>query len=280
MGKVNYCIVPCAGYGTRMLPFTKVVPKELYPIGNKPIIHIALEEIIDAKISRVSLVINKNKELLKDYFDNKGIFPFKTPIKDSQKKEIPNDFFELEEVRNINYIYQHQMLGLGDAIYKAKQHVNGSSFAVILPDDICFHESDSVLSQMTEIAKTYPDKCILAVEEINGKHIENYGVIDWNEIEGEKNVYAVKNMVEKPNFESAPSNLAIVGRYILTPDIFDAIEKVEPDINNEIQITNALKILCNEDKVIALKFQGRRFDCGNLVGAIKTVNYFHSIGRI
>jgi len=171
------------------------------------------------------------------------------------------------------------MLGLGDAISTGKTLIGNETFAVILPDDLCTNSGDSVLAQMTLLHKDYPDCCIVAVEEVPNEEVGKYGIV---EIESIPNVtksmqnlaFKVTNMIEKPTLKESPSNLAIIGRYILTPEIFEVLEKTKPDNNGEIQITDALMTLAKKGKVIAYKFQGRRFDCGSVKGFVVATNYF------
>ncbi len=175
------------------------------------------------------------------------------------------------------------MLGLGHAIYTGKPLIGNESFAVILPDDLCTNtlqdgteesDGDSVLMQMTRIYEQHPDCCIVAIEEVPMTDVDKYGVIDGELLKGLNNVYRVKSMVEKPSPAEAPTNLAIIGRYILTSEIFDILENTSPDKNGEIQITDALMTLAKQDKVIAYKFQGVRYDCGGVKGFVEATNVF------
>jgi len=165
-------------------------------------------------------------------------------------------------------------LGLGHAVYTGKPLIDNEPFAVILPDDLCTNNGDSVLKQMTELFEQHPDSCIVAIEEVPMAEVDKYGVIDGNLLEGSNNAYRVSNMVEKPSPEEAPTNLAIIGRYILTPEIFDVLENTTPDKNGEIQITDALMTLAKQGKVIAYKFQGERYDCGSVKGFVIATNHF------
>jgi UTP--glucose-1-phosphate uridylyltransferase len=166
------------------------------------------------------------------------------------------------------------MLGLGHAIYTSKPLIGNEPFSVILPDDLCTNDGDSVLTQMTKLFDQHPDCCIVAIEEVPMTEVDKYGVIDGELIEGSSDAYRVKSMVEKPSPAEAPTNLAIIGRYILTPEIFDVLENTDPDKNGEIQITDALMTLAKQGKVIAYKFEGIRYDCGSIKGFVEANNEF------
>jgi len=267
---MNSCVFPVAGFGTRFLPYTKSTPKELLPILNKPIIHYAVEEAHEAGLNEMILIDSENKQSLREYF-TPGSYIDKALV-NSPKSSMLNDLNQLIGQCNFTFIKQRKMLGLGHAIYQAKESIKNESFAVILPDDFCLSSSKSVIQQMREIQKLYPGYCIVAVEEVDKSLVHNYGVISVQEKMDDLSslnsgeIFLVDNMIEKPSVEESPSNLAIIGRYILTKEIFDKLEIVKPDVHNEIQITNALKMLCSEKKVLAYKFIGKRFDCGNTKG--------------
>jgi len=268
---IKHCLFPAAGFGTRFLPVTKTVPKELLPILEKPLIQYAIDEAHDSGMSKMVLVLNEHKLAIKKYFEP---FPYlESLISSTSKIEKLDCINKITENCTLEFINQTEMLGLGHAILQGKEIIRNNPFAVILPDDLCYCEENSVLGQMLEISKDNMDKCILAVEEVNTKDIEKYGVISIKS--SFKNVFQVDDMIEKPLPSEAPSNLAIIGRYILTPDIFEILERTEPDINGEIQITNALRELAKVGKVIAYKFKGRRIDCGSVKGFVKA-NIFYS----
>jgi UTP--glucose-1-phosphate uridylyltransferase len=169
------------------------------------------------------------------------------------------------------------MLGLGHAIYTGKPLIGNEPFAVILPDDLCTNDDNSVLTQMVKLYEHHPDCCIVAIEEVPMTEVDKYGVIDGELLGGSSDTYRVNSMVEKPRPAEAPTNLAIIGRYILTPEIFDALEDTAPDKNGEIQITDALMILAKQGKVIAYKFQGARYDCGSVKGFVVATNHFAQV---
>jgi len=270
---IKYCLFPAAGFGTRFLPVTKVVPKELLPILEKPLIQYAIDEAYESGVSEMVLVINKHKLAIKKYFEP---FPYlESLISSSSKIDKLNCIQNITNNCNLSYINQSEMLGLGHAILQGKGIIGNNPFAVVLPDDLCHHKDKSVMSQMQEVFKENKDKCIVAVEQVNIKDIEKYGVISFRS--SSNNVFQVDDMIEKPSPSQAPSNLAIIGRYILTPDIFEILEQTEPDQNGEIQITNALKELAKIGKVIAYSFKGRRIDCGSVDGYIEANVFFSSL---
>jgi len=270
---INHCIFPVAGFGTRFLPATKTVPKELLPVLDKPLIQYAIDEAYDSGISEMVLVMNEYKLAIKKYFEP---FPYLESLISSSPKIDKLDCID-NIIKNcsLNFINQTEMLGLGHAILQGKDIIENNPFAVILPDDLCHNEDKSVMSQMQEIFKENKDKCIVAVEEVNIEDVDKYGVISFKS--SSNNAFKVDDMIEKPSIDEAPSNLAIIGRYILTPDIFEAIERTKPDHNGEIQITNALRELAKIGKVIAYKFDGRRIDCGSVKGYIEANTFFSGL---
>jgi len=270
---IKHCLFPVAGFGTRFLPVTKTVPKELLPILDKPLIQYAIDEAFESGISEMVLVINEYKLAIKKYFEP---FPYlESLISSSSKIDKLDCINKITKNCNLDFIHQTEMLGLGHAILQGKNTIGNNPFAVVLPDDLCHNEDQSVMKQMQEIFKENKDKCVVAVEEVNIKDIDKYGVISFKSSSG--NAFHVDDMIEKPSPSEAPSNLAIIGRYILTPDIFEILEQTEPDHNGEIQITNALKEIAKNGNVIAYKFKGKRIDCGSVDGYIKANTFFSSL---
>jgi len=267
---IKHCLFPAAGFGTRFLPVTKTVPKELLPILDKPLIQFAVDEAYECGLSEMIFIINQHKLAIKKYFEP---FPYlESLVSSSPKVDKLNCIKNITKNCNLDFINQTEMLGLGHAISQGKHVIGNNSFAVVLPDDLCYNEEQSVLSQMFEISEENKDKCIVAVEEVNIKDVEKYGVISYRS--SSNNIFEVDDMIEKPSYSEAPSNLAIIGRYILTPDIFEILEQTVPDRNGEIQITSALRELAKIGKVIAYKFEGRRIDCGSVEGYIGANNFF------
>jgi len=272
---IKHCLFPVAGFGTRFLPVTKTVPKELLPILEKPLIQYAIDEAYGIEASEMVIIVNEHKLAIKKYFEP---FPYLESLISSSSKINKLDCIKnITENCSLNFINQTEMLGLGHAIFQGRGAIGDNPFAVILPDDLCYNKDQSVLEQMNEIFKKNQDKCIVAVEEVANEDVSKYGVISFDSSFKNKNLFYVNDMIEKPMPNETPSNLAIIGRYILTPDIFEILERTEPDQNGEIQITNALRELAKIGKVIACKFEGKRIDCGSVEGYIKANIFFSSI---
>ena len=268
---INKCLFPAAGYGTRFLPATKAVPKEMLPILTKPLLQYGVEEALNAGINNMAIVTGRGKRAIEDHFDN----AFEL---ESQLIGTPKEHY-LEEIKNVidqatfTYVRQQQMLGLGHAILTGEPLIGLEPFAVILADDLCDCKHDGVISQMIEIYNKYKIS-IVAIQEVPINEVHQYGIVSCKPIGNENDIYLVNSMIEKPDQENSPSNLAIIGRYILTPEIFDVLRKIEAGNSNEIQITDALNVLAKQGKVIAYKFEGNRFDCGSIEGFINATNYF------
>ena len=269
---IKKCLFPVAGYGTRFLPVTKAIPKEMLPILTKPLIQYGVEEAMSAGMTTMAMVTSKYKQAIENHF--KPHADIEKSIQGTEKEQLLDEVNYISDRCNFNYINQEQMLGLGHAIYTGKPLIGNEPFAVILPDDLCVNDDDSVLKQMTKLHKQHQNCCIVAIEEVPMAEVDKYGVIDGELLKDSSSAYRVNTMVEKPNPKDAPTNLAIIGRYILTPEIFDVLENTKPDKNGEIQITDALMTLAKQGKVIAYKFQGTRYDCGNVKGFVVATNAF------
>jgi UTP--glucose-1-phosphate uridylyltransferase len=242
----------------------------MLPILTKPLIQYGVEEAMSAGMTTMAMVTSKYKQAIENHF--KPHADIEASIKGTAKESLLDEVNYTSEQCDFTYIEQQQMLGLGHAIYTGKPLIGDEPFAVILPDDLCTSDGDSVLRQMTQLFDQHPDSCIVAIEEVPMTEVDKYGVIDGDLIDGSTDAYRVKSMVEKPSPAEAPTNLAIIGRYILTPEIFDVLENTQPDKNGEIQITDALMTLAKEGKVIAYKFEGIRYDCGNVKGFVEATN--------
>ena len=275
---------PVAGYGTRFLPATKAIPKEMLPILTKPLIQYGVEEAMSAGMTTMAMVTSNHKQAIKNHFEPHA--DIEASIKGTAKEVLLDEVNYASEQCDFSYIEQQEMLGLGHAIYTGKSLIGDEPFAVILPDDLCTNtpqggteksDGDSVLKQMAALYVQHPDCCIVAIEEVPMTEVDKYGVIDGKLIENSTNAYQVTSMVEKPTPEDAPTNLAIIGRYILTPQIFDVLENTQPDKNGEIQITDALMTLAKQDKVIAYQFEGTRYDCGSVKGLVEATNAFAKV---
>ncbi|MGK0255879.1 MAG: UTP--glucose-1-phosphate uridylyltransferase [Arcobacteraceae bacterium] len=271
---IKKCLFPAAGYGTRFLPATKAIPKEMLPVLTKPLLQYGVEEAISAGCDTMAIVTGRGKRAIEDHFDRS--YELEHQIDGTSKEKLMKEIRDIVTDYTFSYTRQVEMKGLGHAILIGQTLIGDEPFAVILADDLCDNVDKSVLSQMTELYKKYPDCCIVAIEEIDPKDTNKYGVIAGIEIE--KNIFKVNDMVEKPEPEEAPSNLAIIGRYILIPEIFDVLKTTKPGKGGEIQITDALLTLANQGKVLAYKFDGIRFDCGNVDGFVEATNYFYKKG--
>ena len=266
---INKCLFPAAGYGTRFLPATKAIPKEMLPILNKPLLQYAVEEAIDAGITNMAIVTGRGKRSIEDHFDN--AFELEYQLNGTSKEHFLNEIKNVIESASFTYVRQNQMLGLGHAILTGEPLIGNEPFAVSLADDLCDNDDHGVMSQMIEVYNKY--KCsVIAIEEVPEDQVNRYGIVSGDLIKGLNNIYQVTEMEEKP--ETSSSNLAIIGRYILTPDIFDILREIKPGKSGEIQITDALFEQSKRGKVMAYKFQGKRFDCGNIKGFLKATNYF------
>jgi len=273
---IKKCLFPAAGYGTRFLPATKAMPKEMLPVLTKPLIQYGVEEAFEAGCDVMATITGRGKRAITDHFDIS--YELEHQIKGSTKEALLTDIRSLIEKCTFTYTRQNEMKGLGDAIYKGKVLVGDSDpFAVILADDLCVNpDGDGILKQMTKLYEKY--KCsIVAIMEVPKDQVHKYGVISGKEIED--GIFMLDNMVEKPDNDKAPSNLAIIGRYILTPDIFDIIKKTKPGKNGELQITDALLAQAKKGMVLGYKFKGKRFDCGSLDGFVEATNYYYNLEK-
>lgn len=268
---ITKCLFPAAGYGTRFLPATKAVPKEMLPILTKPLLQYAVEEALEAGINTMAIVTGRGKRSIEDHFDNS--FELESQLKGTSKEHYLQEIKSVIEKCTFTYVRQSQMLGLGHAILTGEPLIGDEPFAVILADDLCTNTDKNIILQMKEVYKKY-NCSIIAIEEVPAEMTNRYGIISGNLIDGTDDTYQVSDMVEKPDSSDAPTNLGIIGRYILTPDIFDIIRNMKPGKNGEIQITDALLIQAKKGKVIAFKFKGKRFDCGNINGFVEATNYF------
>ncbi|WP_215404730.1 UTP--glucose-1-phosphate uridylyltransferase GalU [Vibrio gigantis] len=265
---IKKCLFPAAGYGTRFLPATKSMPKEMMPVVNKPLIEYGVEEAIEAGMDGMCIVTGRGKHSIMDHFDKN--YELEHQISGTNKEDLLVNIRETIEAANFTYIRQREMKGLGHAILTGRELVGDEPFAVVLADDLCVNEQQGVLAQMVALYKQF--RCsIVAVQEVPEEDTHKYGVISGEMIKDD--LFRVDDMVEKPEQGTAPSNLAIIGRYILTPDIFELIEQTEPGKGGEIQITDALLKQAKAGCVLAYKFKGQRFDCGSVEGYIEATNY-------
>ena len=272
---IQTCLFPAAGYGTRFLPATKSLPKEMLPILTKPLIHYGVDEALEAGIKNMAFITGRGKRALEDYFDIS--YELEHQISGTNKEHLLVDIRELMARCTFSFTRQESMRGLGNAIHTGKVLVRDEPFGVVLADDLCINEEgEGVLSQMVKIYEKY--RCsIVAVMEVPIEQSKNYGIVTGRAIEDD--LLMVSDMVEKPDPKEAPSNLAVIGRYILTPDIFTILERTKPGKNGEVQITDALKEQAKDGMVLAYKFKGKRFDCGSVEGFVQATNFFYELGK-
>ena len=268
---IKKCLFPVAGYGTRFLPATKAMPKEMLPVVNKPLVQYAVEEAIDGGMTDMAFVTGRGKSAITDHFDFS--YELETQIRGSGKEEYLTSIRSVLDNASFSFTRQREMKGLGHAILTGKTLIGNEPFGVILADDLCFNAAgSSVMAQMTKLYKQF--RCsIVAIMEVPEDQVHKYGVIAGEAMK--EGLYRVEDMVEKPSKEDAPSNLAIIGRYILTPDIFDILQQTPPGKNGEVQITDALLKQAKEGCVMAYKFQGERFDCGHVDGFVEATNHVY-----
>ena len=268
---IQKCLFPVAGYGTRFLPATKSTPKEMLPIVNKPLLQYGVEEALDAGMLNCALVTGRGKRAIADHFDLN--YELEAEIAGSSKEKYLEGIRDLIDRGVFTMVRQRAMKGLGHAILTGEPLIGEHPFGVLLADDLCLNpEGDGVLAQMSKLYETH--QCsIVAVMEVPMDQVSAYGVVAGEAI-GD-GLYRVSQMVEKPPVEEAPSNLAVIGRYILTPDIFDIIRNTPPGRNGEVQITDALQTQATEGRVVAYKFEGLRFDCGSVPGFVEATNHVY-----
>ena len=254
-------VIPAAGFGTRFLPATKAQPKEMLPVFDKPTIQYVIEEAVSSGIDDILIVTGKNKRSIEDHFDKS--FELEYTLKRDGKNKYLRQVQDITDLADICYIRQKEQKGLGDAIYCARKHMGSEPFAVMLGDTITDGRVPCT-KQLIDVYNKY-EKSAISLEEVPCEKVERYGIIKGEEVED--NVYKINRLVEKPKVEDAPSNLAIMGRYVLTPDIFDKIEETEPGVGGEIQLTDALSRL---DAIYGNTFEGKTYDIGNRLEWLKT----------
>jgi UTP--glucose-1-phosphate uridylyltransferase len=266
--RITKAVFPAAGLGTRFLPATKASPKEMMPLVDKPLIQYVVEEAVASGIDQVVVITGRNKRAIEDHFD--VAFELEEDLKAKGKLKLLSEVQRIANLVTFCYIRQKKALGLGHAVLTAKRVVGNEPFAVLLGDDIIDAEVPA-LKQMMEIFKRYP-ATILAIQRVPKSQTKHYGIIDAKKIED--GVYLVKDLVEKPLPETAPSNLAIIGRYILTPEIFSALEVTQPGKGGEIQLTDGLRLLMEKQPIYAYEFDGVRHDAGDKLGFLKATVEF------
>lgn len=267
---IKKCLFPVAGYGTRFLPATKSMPKEMLPVVNKPLVQYGVEEAIAAGMTTCAMVTGRGKRAIADHFDIS--YELEHQISGTGKETALGSIRNVLDKGVFTTVRQREMKGLGHAILTGEALIGNEPFGVLLSDDLCVNDGPGVLAQMAELYKQF--RCsIVAIQEVPADQTHKYGVIGGNSLKD--GIYSVEEMVEKPQPEDAPSNLAIIGRYILTPDIFDILRETGPGANGEIQLTDALQTQAKKGCVIAYKFEGRRFDCGSVPGFVEATNFVY-----
>ena len=261
---VRKAVIPAAGLGTRFLPATKVQPKEMLPIIDTPTIQYVVQEAVDSGIDDILIISGKGKRAIEDHFDRN--FELEMHLETKQDSAAYNEIRRLAEMANIHFIRQKEFNGLGDAIYHARMHTGDEPFAVLLGDTII----DSVIPATQQLIDIYDQysQTVIGVETVQKEKVSSYGIVEGKKISNR--LLEVTNLVEKPEPSRAPSNLAIAGRYILTPDIFKAIEQTPRGKNNEIQLTDALRLIQKRENIMACVLEGRRYDIGNKLDYLKT----------
>lgn len=280
--KVRKAVFPAAGLGTRFLPATKAQPKEMLPLVDKPLIQYGVEEAIHSGMNNIIIVTGRGKSAIEDHFDVS--FELEHLLETRGKRDVLAQVRSISDMIDVSYVRQKEALGLGHAVLRAKELVGPEAFAVVLSDDVIDAEIPC-LQQLLEIHQFY-GASVVALMEVDGPELSSYGVVDADPIShpglGDHSLYRIHSLVEKPKREEAPSNLAIIGRYILTPEIFESIEAIDPGSGGEIQLTDSLKHLLRSRPIYGLKFEGKRYDAGDKLGFLKATVEFalkrHDLG--
>src|SRR5690554_2323175 len=267
--KVRKAVIPAAGLGTRFLPATKAQPKEMLPIVDKPTLQFIIEEAVASGIEEILIITGRNKSSIENHFDKS--VELEMELEKAGKDDVLEEIRKISDMANIHYIRQKEPRGLGHAIHCAKSFIANEPFAVLLGDDIVQNDGKPCLKQMIEAYDEYKTT-ILGVQEVPDGDVDKYGIVDGKHIEDR--IYKVKNLVEKPSVGEAPSNIAILGRYIINPAIMEAIEETQPGKKGEIQLTDALKILSQREAMYAYVFEGKRYDVGNKLGFLEATVEF------
>jgi len=270
MQKIRKAVFPAAGLGTRFLPATKAQPKEMLPLVDKPIIQYVIEEAVASGITRILIVTGKGKNAIEDHFDVSK--ELERLLEERGKTDLLEQVRSISSMINVSYVRQGESLGLGHAVLMAKDLVGSEPFAVMLGDDI-IDSAVPCMKQMIDVFERHGGP-VIAVQQVPPSEISHYGVIDGAPEDENSRVYRIRDMVEKPRRDEAPSDLAIIGRYILTPDIFEELEATDRDAGGEIQLTNGLRRLCEKRAVYGYRFEGTRHDAGNKLGFLKATVEF------
>ena len=270
MKKIKTIVFPVGGFGTRFLPATKATPKEMLPVAEKPLIQYAFEEALNAGIEKFIFVTGRNKNSIEDHFDN--AFELQKTLDEKKKTEmLEKTIGWLPPAGQIVFLRQQKPMGLGHAVLCAEKFVGNEPFAVSLADEMVYKQNGNFLKDMIDIAEE-KNANIIGVAEVEKKDVSKYGIIDFNSNNGD--LYKIQNMIEKPSIEEAPSNLSNIGRYVLKPEIFEYLKQTELGAGGEIQLTDAMKKMLQNDDFYGLKFNDRRFDCGSIIGYLEANIYY------
>ena len=267
---VRKAVFPAAGLGTRFLPATKASPKEMLPLVDKPLIQYGVEEVVNSGIQNVIIVTGRGKAAIEDHFDIS--YELEQLLQSKKKTELLQVARYISDLADISYVRQKQALGLGHAVHRAKELVGHEPFAVVLSDDVIASKTPCI-KQLVDVYQEY-GASVLALMEVPNDQISAYGVVDATPVSGRDSLFTIQNMVEKPKAADAPSNLAIIGRYVLTPEIFQCVEAIEPGSGGEIQLTDAMKHMLKSRPIYGLKFEGKRYDAGDKSGFLKATVEF------
>ncbi len=268
MTKVRKAAFPAAGLGTRFLPATKAQPKEMLPLVDKPLIQYGIEEALASGIDNIIVITGRGKNAIEDHFDVS--FELEKILEQRGEIELLKTVRSISDMINVSYVRQKEALGIGNALLTARELIGNEPFACFLGDDVI----DSEVPCMKQLLNVFYEKLhpVVAIEEVSWDHVSSYGIIAGKQIT--ENLYEITDMIEKPSHKDAPSNLAIIGRYVLTPDLFEALSRVAPDHKSEIQLTNGLKLLLKDRPIFGYKFMGTRYDAGNKLGFLKATVEF------
>lgn len=270
--RVRKAVFPAAGLGTRFLPATKAQPKEMLPLVDKPIIQYGVEEALASGCDQIIIVTGRGKQAIEDHFDVS--YELERMLEDRKKTDLLQIVRHISDLIHVSYVRQKEALGLGHAVLTARELVGNEPFAVLLADDV-IDADPPCLKQMIDVFEQM--QCsVLATQIVEGKAISAYGVLDVKPVEGKfgGRLYQIHNMVEKPRLEDAPSNLAIIGRYILTPTVFDTLSEIKPGAGGELQLTDGMKLLLKREKMYAYVYEGKRHDTGDKLGFLKATVEF------
>lgn len=261
--KVRKAVIPAAGWGTRFLPATKAQPKEMLPIVDKPAIQYIVEEAVASGIEDIIFITGRNKKALEDHFDR--AMELEVFLEQKGRRDLAEVIRNISNLADINYVRQKEAKGLGHAILCARKFIGDEPFAILLPDDIIANPTPCLQQLMDVHHKT--GATVIAVQEVAPKDVSKFGIIKGET--AEENIYRVEDLVEKPDQHLAPSNLAVIGRYIVAPAVMDLLDKTKPGANGEIQLTDALRQLCRREHMFGFKFEGTRFDVGDKMGFLQ-----------